>query len=296
MKLLQDLRSRKLISPPQWLPENAHYVTEMGSVAYGVSGGSSDRDIYGFVIPPKDDIFPHLRGEIPGFGRQKKRFAQWQEHHVQDKDRDTEWDFQLFSIVKFFQLCMENNPNMVDALFTPTRCILHCTHIGNMVRDSRKMFLHKGSYHKFRGYAHSQLHKMTIKNPEGKRRLLLEQYGYDTKYAYHLVRLVLECEQILVHQDIDLECNSEILKSIRRGEWSEQRIREWYATKERGLEELYNSSTLRYKPDEKGIKDLLMNCLEHHYGDLSAAVVREDEALRALRQIHEISNGYFLTN
>jgi hypothetical protein len=31
------------------------------------------------------------------------------------------WDFQIFGIVKFFQLAMENNPNVVDALFTPRR-------------------------------------------------------------------------------------------------------------------------------------------------------------------------------
>ena len=59
---------------PSFLKDNIHYETMMGSVAYGVSNDSSDVDIYGFCIPPKELIFPHLTGEILGFGRQKKRF------------------------------------------------------------------------------------------------------------------------------------------------------------------------------------------------------------------------------
>jgi len=55
---------------------------------------------------------------------------------------------------------MENNPNMCDSLFVPQRCVLYASKVGQLVRDNRKLFLHKGSYHKFRGYAYAQLHKI----------------------------------------------------------------------------------------------------------------------------------------
>jgi hypothetical protein len=58
----------------------------MGSVAYGVSSDTSDVDVYGWAIPPKDDLFPHLRGEVPGFGEPRPRFEQYQEHHIRDQD------------------------------------------------------------------------------------------------------------------------------------------------------------------------------------------------------------------
>src|SRR5262249_57225959 len=83
---LQRLTERGLVKPPRWLPANVQYETIMGSVAYGVSSDTSDVDVYGWAIPPREDIFPHLRGEIPGFGRQARRFAQFQEHHVRDPD------------------------------------------------------------------------------------------------------------------------------------------------------------------------------------------------------------------
>ncbi len=159
--LLDDLKDR--IDPPSWLKHNCMYLTQMGSVAYGCSGESSDWDMYGFCVPPKDLVFPHLRGEIAGFGKQHKRFDQWQQHRVESEDGRITYDFAIYGIVRFFQLCMENNPNMVDALFVPDNMIVHITHVGNMVRDARKLFLHKGCWHKFKGYAFSQLHKAKTK-------------------------------------------------------------------------------------------------------------------------------------
>lgn len=67
----KQLRQRE---PADSQSANVHYETIMGSVAYGVSSDTSDMDVYGFAIPPKDDVFPHLRGEILCFGKQHKRF------------------------------------------------------------------------------------------------------------------------------------------------------------------------------------------------------------------------------
>jgi len=82
--VVKSLTENKLISPPSWLADNTMYETVMGSIAYGVSEDHSDFDIYGFCIPPKNDIFPHLRGEILGFGKQIQRFEQFQQHHIND--------------------------------------------------------------------------------------------------------------------------------------------------------------------------------------------------------------------
>jgi len=185
---------------------------------------------------------------------------------------------------------MENNPNMVDSLFTPQECVLHCTKIGNMVRDKRKMFLHKGSWHKYKGYAYNQLHKMDSKDPEpdSKRAALREQFGFDVKFAYHVVRLLDEAEQILLFSDIDLRRNAAQLKAIRRGELSKEEIVRMASEKEKYLERVYEESTLRYSPDEKAIRTLLLECLEEHYGSLDTCVLNPDAAVVALREISEV--------
>jgi hypothetical protein len=314
-------------------------------------------DVYGFCIPPKHLVFPHTAGEVPGFGRQIKRFEQYQEHHIHDRSalggHGRSYDFSVYSIVRYFQLCMENNPNMIDSLFTPVTCVLHATRLANRVRDHRRIFLHKGAWHTFRGYAYSQLHKMEVK-PEAQeyqaiwrfeeqhglprttshddlaRELLrrqgggqptepelplarltdteLEEYralwergraktsrfgnvkasGADWKFGYHLVRLILEVEQVLTEGDLDLQRHREMLKDIRRGNWTLTQLREWFTRREQEMNALYIASRLPDVPDERPIKELLLGCLEEHYGSLEGCVVREDEALQALRQIKEV--------
>lgn len=296
--LLARLERAKAIHPPKWLVANTCYLTEMGSHAYGSNEDSSDLDVYGFCIPPKDMVFPHLRGEIPGFGHQVERFQQWQQHHIDDPDgKSRQYDFQVYSVVKYFQLCMENNPNVLDSLFTSRECVLHSTAVAELVRENRRLFLHKGAKHKFMGYAFSQAHKIRLKRPEaGSRRAeYIEKFGYNVKYASHLVRLVLQCEQILTEGDVDLRRHSEVLKSIRRGEWEEERVHRWFAEKEPEVERLYEKcAVLPHTPPYERLRDLLLRCLEHHYGSLADAVVQTGKAERALADIRRTleASGY----
>lgn len=292
--ILDNLYKQNRIHPPKWLMPNTAYMTIMGSQAYGVSADDSDLDVYGFCIPPKDLVFPHLAGEIPGFGRQVQRFEQWQEHHVQDPNKAIEYDFAVYSIVKYFHLCMENNPNMIDSLFTPRNCVIHSTTVSEMVRENRRMFLHKGSWHKFKGYAYAQMSKIRnkVNASNEKRAASIAEHGYDLKFAYHIVRLLNEVEQILVEGDLDLQRNREQLKDIRRGEWTIEQVETYFETKERALEATYAASTLPHSPDEAAIKRLLMQCLEEHYGDLSNAVRMDANVEALVRDMRSLLDRY----
>lgn len=312
------LSKNLLYNAPAFLKNNIHYECMMGSVAYGVSDDTSDIDVYGFCIPPKKMIFPYSYGYILGFGKQPKPFQQLQRHHIKDVAHKKEYDITIYNITKFFNLCMQNNPNMVDALFVPTRCVLHSTHIGEHVRDHRRLFLSKQVWHRFKGYAFGQLTKMRNKqaklfvhycqkhdlpfdasleellvplkklsSPEreqqvdmltsclcklesggsrSKRLDIIAKHGYDTKFAYHIVRLVDECQQILEEGDLDLTRSREHLKLIRNGEWSEEQVISYFDKKLNMLEALYARSKLPTVPDQKRIKLLLFECLEMHYG------------------------------
>lgn len=396
--ILQDLHERKLIDPPNFVLTNTHMLTIMGSNAYGVADTSvkdkiPDFDIYGFCMPPKEYMFPHLRNEIPGFGTPGPTFDQWQKAHILDKDalggKGKEWDFQIFNIVKYFNLCMENNPNMIDSMFTPENCVIHTTEVGRMVRDNRKLFLSKLAWKKFRGYAWSQMHKMQSKSyanvfkfekehgivyptgtsleqkkelvserlsvlwnydreirehhanltlycnrkltwyerffgqvpfegkapeqpmkslifgnvgphslsgyakdlstiqKEGGRTEIVEKFGYDVKFGYHLLRLMDEAEQILLEGDIDLQRAREPMKAIRRGEWKEEDIYAWAMEKDKALEAAYTNCKLPERPPEAKIKKLLLNCIEAHYGTIQG-FEEKDWAVMRLREIDKL--------
>ena len=354
--ILQELRKKGLIHPPRYVVDSCCYLVQMGSAAYGVSTDTSDIDLYGFCVPPKDMVFPHLRGEIAGFGTQVQRFDQWQEHHVKRPDNQHEYDMSVYSIVRYFHLCMECNPNMIDSLFVPHRCVSYANTIGQLVREKRKMFLHKGAWFKFKGYAFAQLskiqdkqlgqfvrlcedyaldsHKVTLdavraemsgassyleevrmtggevvtitdlskleelleaahkRGGWGSRFEMNVKGGYDLKYAYQLVRLLNEIEQIMIEHDLDVERNREQLKAIRRGEWTLEEVENYFTAKERSLEDLYTKSTLQHKPDEAAIKELLMNCLEIHFGSIGDAVKRDVDVKTMINELDSVLEKY----
>jgi predicted nucleotidyltransferase len=264
----------------------------MGSHAYGTQVEGSDFDLYGFCIPEKTTVFPHLAGKIDGFGSKGQRFEVWQQHHVEDKEARKEYDFSIYSIVKYFDLCMMNNPNIIDSLFVPQRCIIHSTQIGNLIRENRKMFLHKGAWQKFKGYSYSQVHKMDTKEPGGKRVKIIEKFGWDVKFGMNVVRLLNEVEQILTEKDLDLERNNEQLKSILRGEWTKEQVKEYFSMKEKFLEELYTKSDLPWGPDEDEVRDLLLKCLRIHYGNLDKAIEIPKKEERLLKDLQLLVEKY----
>jgi len=323
-----------LNTPPAFLKNNIHYEVITGSTAYGCADtAKSDKDVYGFAIPPKDIIFPHQAGYITsGFDEEYPNFKNWQQHHI-THDSD-EYDIAIHNITHFFRLCMNNNPNMIDCLFVPLRCVIFTTQVGEHVRNNRKMFLHKGSFFKFRGYAKSQLSKLQAKQINNfiamckehnlpleiqtedvlasklpgdvkaklqqlikridsngvrtKRIYSIAKYGYDVKFAYHLVRLLSEARQILDHHDLILDRDREMYKSIRRGDWNKDQVIDYFARNEISLEKACDNSTLPSRPDVNAIRQLLIDCLEMHYGSLEECVSSLDKHELAVRDIKQL--------
>jgi len=286
MNYTQKFIEQKLIAPPSFIKTNMVYEAIVGSRGYGINNPDSDYDLAGIVIPSKSIVFPNSVGIIEGFGTEQKKFDQFRSEKVNYADK--EFELTIYNIVRFCDLIYNGNPNIIEILFVSQECITHITGVGNILRDNRKLFLHKGLYHKFINYAKSQLHKMSSPNREGKRKELYEKWGFDIKFSMNLCRLILEMEQILLEGDLDLRKHSEFLKSIRRGEMTEQEVRAWFAIKEPYLEKLFQESKIPYKADEEKVKLMLLNCLEHHYGSLANIVQMPDRYEVAVRDIKQV--------
>lgn len=127
-----------------------------------------------------------------------------------------------------------------------------------------------------------------ILTSERNQKILSNEHQFDRKFATHVVRLLLQAEQILIEGDLDLRKNSEYLKAIRRGDVSEKEIRDFFTIKEKELEKVYHESKLPWGPNEGKIKELLLQCLEHHYGSLDKCVERVDKYEIAVGKIREI--------
>lgn len=280
----------KLVDAPHWLANNLQLEVIMGSRAYGCNEqDSSDYDVGGFCIPPKDEIFIH-QGKVPGWDKIPEPYEQFQQAHIQDHDAGKEYDFAIYSIVKFFNLCAHSNPNMVDTLFVPTNCVTYSTLLGQKVRDNRHLFLSKLVWPHFKGYAFKQLKDMEGKQVSGKRLPSVQKYGYDVKYAYHIIRLIDECEQLLTYGDLDLQRAKEQMKSVRHGDWTKEQIVDYFQRQLPILESAYTNSKLPDLPDMGKLRTLLLECLETHYGSLDKMVAKPNQLKAALKEIDLVLN------
>jgi predicted nucleotidyltransferase len=287
--LVMDIEEAGLIKPPYFLASNIMYLAYTGSVSYGCSVDYSDNDIVGITIPSKEVLFPHLTGAIPGFGKKIDPFNQWHQHHIKYKEKN--YDLTIYNIVQYFNLCLQNNPNCLDYLFTDRTDIVHSTQISELLRENRKLFLHRGLWPKFKGYAYSELSALGKEKYNGSRVELVEKFGYDTKNGYQCVRLLLEAEQLLGEGDLDLKRNKEQLITIRNGEWTLDQLKDWCKKKEGQLEDLYHKSRLPMcsADVEVKIKELLLQCLEIHYGNLKE-IERPDKFKTMVLEIQKIVN------
>jgi len=126
----------------EWLEDRTIFLTRHGSVAYGTNTPSSDEDFRGIAIPPREYFL--------GFA---KKFEQ-----LVKKDPDA----QIFDIRKFMMLAFQNNPNILEVLFTDESDHLLVTPAGRELLDHREEFISKAAKARFLGYAKQQAHR--IKN------------------------------------------------------------------------------------------------------------------------------------
>lgn len=195
-----------------------------GSIAHGTfeeSVTKDDKDIMGIYIPPEDVTF--------GINNMETIERMIEEQHSQK--RMSVWDIVYYSLPKYLNLIMKQNPNVISLLWLEEQHYIKRTPLGNKLIEVRHKLLSKDCYKSYCGYARSQLHRMTHVAPTGqlgkKRKELIAQYGYDVKNAGHLIRLLkmgietLTTGEVTVHRP-----DSAMLLEIKRGEWTLEQVME----------------------------------------------------------------------
>lgn len=118
---------------------------------------------------------------------------------VRSEAGDVDWVG--YGLRKYLQLALKGNPTILLALFAPTEYIREITSEGHELRALAPAIISKAVYMPFRGYVRQQHERLlglrgqhnVKKDPE-----LINMYGYDTKYAAHIVRLGLQGEELLL--------------------------------------------------------------------------------------------------
>lgn len=104
------------------------------------------------------------------------------------------------------------------------------------------------------------------KNGRNKKRAALEEkFGYDSKHASHLVRLMRMGKEILSGQGVQVfRPDREELKAIRDGAWTYEQIEEYAQTTEKEIIDLYTTSNLPKEPNRKFLNKLCVDIIQDY--------------------------------
>lgn len=214
-----------------------------------------DKDVMAVCIPPKEYYFGLKEYGSRGTKEIKKN----------------EWDIVIYEFKKFVHLLKKGNPNVLSMLWLEPNHYLHLSDEGSFLLANRQMFVGRHVYHSFAGYAHAQLYKMTHLAFKGymgdKRKKLVEQHGYDTKNAAHLIRLLKMAIEFLVDGSLKVfREDSKTLLSIKRGEWGLDKVKQKAEELFSLAEEAYVKSHLPPQVDGDAIDKLCIQILDMRFG------------------------------
>lgn len=212
----------------------------MGSHSYGTSTPQSDLDTMGIVIPNPS------RGYYLGmntFGNSDT--VDFKNDYI---------DSHYYEIRKYCGLAAKANANVLPLLFLRNEDYLKCTPCGSKLRSIRESFLSKRVYHTFCGYAAAQQKRMlgeTTGQLGQKRKDLIAAYGYDTKFAFHTIRLLKMCVETLTDGVVQVyrEKDKDFLLDIRNGKYTIAEILEMVESLERDCDSAFEVCSLPDNPD-----------------------------------------------
>lgn len=127
-----------------------------GSFMYGTNIETSDKDYFGIYMPDKEFVY--------GFKKCEEVDLSIKDKLESGKNSEKAVDRMFFEFRKFVKLAMENNPNVLEQLFSTEKNIIYKNKIGERLLSIRDKFPYKGLVQKFKGFAKGQKHKMQIRS------------------------------------------------------------------------------------------------------------------------------------
>ena len=241
-----------------------------GSIAHGMyvpkenPNSIDDKDIMAVCVPPIDYYYG-----LKHYGS-----------HGTREIKQNEWDIVIYEAKKMISLLAKGNPNVLMALWLEKKHYLKITEAGQMLIDNKHLFVGKHVYKSFTGYAYGQLKRMehlAFKGYMGeKRKQLVEKFGYDTKNAAHLIRILRMGIEFLIDGFLYVERHdSQQLLQIKRGEWTLDKVKREADRLFISAEQAYINSKLPIEPDKEKINKL---CVE---------IIRQSLRKRSNKQIKQ---------
>lgn len=224
----------------------------VGSELAGTALEGGDRDEMGICIEPPEYVIG------------LKTFEQWVHRDKPDGVRSEKGDLDLtvYGLRKWCRLALNGNPTVLQLLFAPNDALLVRTDVGDRLRELARAFESKNAGEHFLGYMAAQRQRLLgergqlrVNRPE-----LVNEHGFDTKYAAHIVRLGYQGVEYLETGSFLLpmrESNREYVIAVRRGEVDVNDVLTLTGKLAQRMEDLLSVTWLPDQPDYDTVNDFL---------------------------------------
>ena len=235
----------------------------VGSTVHGlnVNDGIEDRDEMGVCIEPLADAMA-LAAPFEQF---IYRSAVEREGREGARSTAGDLDLTIYSLRKWMRLALKGNPTILLLLFTPEDQLVHCDSLGRELRNLAPKIVSRRVQAPYLGYLQAQKQRLT--GERGQKRIhrpeLEEMYGFDTRYAMHMLRLGFQGIELFTTGRLSLPMReperSGYLLEVRRGKVSEQDCFTRAGELEQELTDLAASDVLPERPDEAQVEEWMLD-------------------------------------
>ena len=203
-----------------------------------------------------------------GEGVGSVEFEQYQRHTVWDQPGGLanrsgagDLDVVIYSARKWARLALAGNPTVLLLLFVPEHEVVFRNAAGAELVANGHRFVSRLAADRFIGYLQSQRDAMTgISRHTRTGRSWWPEYGYDTKFAMHALRLGVQGAELLTTGRISLpvsEPHRAYLLRVRRGEIPLDEVIAAVNDSEQTLLELRTSAAVPAQPDRDWVNSWL---------------------------------------
>lgn len=234
----------------------------VGSTVHGtaVKDGLEDLDLMAVVLEDQKTF--------AGFNATDTWTARTKPMGVRSEAGDVDWVG--YGLRKYLSLALKGNPSILLALFVPPEHVRELTPEGEALRALAPDIVSKAAYMPFRGYMRQQHERLlglrgqrNVTRPE-----LVEAYGYDTKYAAHVVRLGLQGEELLLTGQISLpmrDAERALCVKVRTGGFSLAEASTQIIDAERRLDAAFAASPLPESPNAAKVEQWMLGAYLEHW-------------------------------
>lgn len=212
------------------LPDTTILMVEVGSTAHGTGiDGGEDHDQLAVVVETPEQL---MGLDTHGF---KTVMQRTQPEGSRSGPGDI--DRTLHSLRRFVRMAAGGNPSILMTMWAPVE---YSTELGEELQALGDAFVGRHVVPRYRGYMQSQAKRLLGvsggghgKRGSGGREELINEFGFDTKYAMHCSRLGFQCLELLSTGKLELPIQGEPGQWLRAVRYGEVNFDEWW---ERSLE------------------------------------------------------------